>query len=62
MGFRVSDLVTGLGAFLIVVGGSFVVFIAPAIRYSAEVANHYDELIKREERQRVAGVAPQRST
>jgi len=46
MGFQVSDLVVGLGAFLIVVGGAFVLFIAPAVLYSAQVANHYEELIK----------------
>lgn len=49
MGFRVSDLVVGLGAFLIVVGGAFVLFIAPAVLYSAQVANHYEELIKNRE-------------
>ncbi len=60
MGFRVSDLVVGVGAFLILIGAAFVVFIAPAIYYSAEVANHYNELIKKEERERpVAAPAPQ---
>lgn len=59
MGFKVSDLVTGLGAFMIVIGGAFVVFIAPAIYYSAEVANHYDKLIKEEEKRRPAGTAAQ---
>lgn len=49
MGFRVSDLVVGMGAFLIAIGGAFVIFIAPAIYYSAEVANHYSELIKEKE-------------
>jgi hypothetical protein len=50
MGFRVSDLVVGLGAFMLVIGGAFILFIAPAIYYSAEVANHYNELIKDKER------------
>jgi hypothetical protein len=48
MGLRVSDLVIGMSAFMIVIGGSFIVFIAPAVFYSAQVANHYDELVKKE--------------
>ena len=60
MGFRVSDLVIGMGAFMVVIGATFVVFMAPAIYYSAEVANHYNELIKKEERNGTAGAgAPQ---
>jgi hypothetical protein len=48
MGFRVSDLVIGMGAFMIVVGASFVIFIAPAVLYSARVANHSEELVRKE--------------
>ncbi len=48
MGFRVSDLVIGMGVFMIVIGGAFVIFIAPAVFYSAQIANHYQELIKKE--------------
>lgn len=60
MGFRVSDLVVGVGAFMIVIGAAFVVFIAPAIYYSAEVANHYDKLVKEEEAaKQTAGTAQQ---
>ncbi len=60
MGFKVSELVIGMGAFMVVIGATFVVFMAPAIYYSAEVANHYDELIKKEEKERpVGGTAPQ---
>ncbi len=60
MGFKVSDLVIGMGAFMLVIGATFVVFMAPAIYYSAEVANHYNELIKKEERERpLGGTAPQ---
>lgn len=62
MGFKVSDLVTGLGAFMIVIGGAFVLFIAPAIYYSAEVANHYNELIKKEETKKGHAAAPQPTT
>lgn len=62
IGFKVSDLVTGLGLFMIAIGGAFVVFIAPAIYYSAEVANHYDKLIKKEEERKAGGApAPQAS-
>ena len=57
MGFRVSDLVIGLGIFMLVIGGTFIVFIAPAVYYSAEVANHYAELIKREAHDK-GGTAP----
>ncbi len=52
MGFKVSDLVIGMGAFMAVIGAAFIIFIAPAIYYSAEVANHYNELIKKEEGKR----------
>ncbi len=50
MGFNVSDLVIGMGVFMIVIGGTFVLFMAPAVFYSAEVANHYQELMKREKK------------
>ena len=60
MGFEVSNLVIGMGAFMIVIGATFVVFMAPAVYYSAAVANHYNELIKKEEKERpVGGTAPQ---
>jgi hypothetical protein len=49
MGFKVSDLVIGMGAFMLVIGGTFILALAPAVYYSAEVANHYDELIKKKE-------------
>jgi hypothetical protein len=39
MGFKVSDLVVGVGAFMIVIGATFVVFLAPAVYWAAEVAN-----------------------
>lgn len=48
MGFKVSDLVIGMGVFMIVVGATFIMFMAPAVFYSAEIANHYNELIKRD--------------
>ncbi len=60
MGFEVSNLVIGLGAFMIVIGATFVVFMAPAVYYSAAVANHYNELIRKEEQEKpVGGTAPQ---
>lgn len=48
MGFKVADLVIGLGVFMIVVGATFIAFMAPAVFYSAAIANHYNELIKKE--------------
>jgi hypothetical protein len=48
MGFKVSDLVIGLGLFMLVIGATFILFIAPAVYYSAQVANHYAELMKQE--------------
>ena len=58
MGFKVSDLVIGVGVFMMVMGGTFVVVISPAVYYSAEVANHYAELIKKEEAKRVPAKGP----
>ncbi len=57
MGFRVSDLVIGMGVFMIVIGGTFMLFLAPAVYYSSEVANHYRELIKKEEPSKSATAA-----
>lgn len=39
MGFKVSDLVVGMGFFMVAVGGTFVLFLAPAVFYAAELAN-----------------------
>ena len=39
MGFKISDLVIGLGFFLVAVGATFVIFLAPAVYWAAEVAN-----------------------
>ena len=39
MGFKVSDLVMGMGFFLVAVGGTFVLFLAPSVYWAAEVAN-----------------------
>jgi hypothetical protein len=39
MGFKVSDLVTGMGFFMVAVGATFVLFLAPAVFYAAELAN-----------------------
>ncbi len=58
MGFEISDLVIGMGVFMVVIGASFVLFIAPAIYYTAEIANHYNELLKKEG-QKVTGAASQ---
>ncbi len=50
MGFKVSDLVVGIGIFMLVIGGTFIFFLAPAVFYAAAVANHYNELMKDEKR------------
>jgi hypothetical protein len=39
MGFKVSDLVIGTGFFMVAIGGTFVLFLAPAVYYAAELAN-----------------------
>jgi hypothetical protein len=39
MGFKVSDLVVGMGFFMAAIGATFVLFLAPAVYYAAEVAN-----------------------
>src|SRR6266498_320516 len=39
MGFKVSDLVIGMGFFMVAVGATFILFLAPAVYYAAEVAN-----------------------
>lgn len=47
MGFKVSDLVIGLGAFMIVMGATFILFLAPAVYWAAEVANERTEQARR---------------
>jgi hypothetical protein len=39
MGFKVSDLVIGMGFFMVAIGGTFILFLAPAVYYAAELAN-----------------------
>jgi hypothetical protein len=39
MGFKVSDLVIGMGFFMVAIGGTFVLFLAPAVYHAAELAN-----------------------
>jgi hypothetical protein len=39
MGFKISDLVIGMGFFMVAIGGTFVLFLAPAVYYAAELAN-----------------------
>lgn len=39
MGFKVSDLVIGMGLFMAAIGATFVLLLAPAVYYAAEVAN-----------------------
>jgi hypothetical protein len=39
MGFKVADLVIGMGFFMVAVGATFILFLAPAVYYAAELAN-----------------------
>lgn len=43
MGFKISDLVIGMGAFMVVLGITHILFVAPAVYWAAEVANQYAE-------------------
>ena len=45
---RTADLAIALSIIVSVIGGTFVLFMVPAVYYSAQVANHNDELIKDE--------------
>ena len=45
---RTADLAIALSSIIIVIGGTFVLFMAPAVYYSAQVANRHDELISSE--------------
>ncbi|HUF53557.1 MAG TPA: hypothetical protein VMR52_07265 [Dehalococcoidia bacterium] len=47
MGFKVSDLVSGLGLFMIVIGVTHILFLAPATYYAAELANEREGLIEK---------------
>lgn len=49
---RVADLAIALSIVIVTVGGVFILFVAPAVYYSAEVADHYDELKKKDHSQR----------
>jgi len=42
MGFNVSDLVVGLGLFMIVIGATHILFLAPAVYWAAEVAKEHE--------------------
>ena len=58
MGFKVSDLVMGVGAFMIAIGAIFILVLAPAVYYSAELANNYSEIIKRQEKEKAQATPP----
>ena len=62
MGFKVSDLVMGVGAFMIAIGAIFILVLAPAFYYSAELANNYSEIIKRQEKEKAQATPPIRAT
>jgi hypothetical protein len=44
MGFKVSDLVMGLGAFMAVMGAMNILFLAPAVYWAAEVAREHEKV------------------
>jgi hypothetical protein len=44
MGFKISDLVVGMGFFMVAVGGTFILFLAPAVYWAAEVANEHSKI------------------
>ena len=52
MGFKVSDLVVGMGAFMVLIGATFILVLAPAVYYSAELANNYNEILKKQEKEK----------
>jgi len=52
MGFKLSDLVIGMGVFMLAIGGTFVLVLSPAVYYTAEMANHHNEIAKKEEKAR----------
>lgn len=43
MGFKVSDLVTGLGLFMVAMGALTALFLAPAVYWAAEVAKEHEK-------------------
>ena len=43
MGFRISDLVIGLGVFMIAMGAITALFLAPAVYWAAEVAKEHEK-------------------
>jgi hypothetical protein len=61
MGFKVSDLVTGLGAFMIVMGITLILFLAPAVYWAAEVANEREATRPASGREEVPGRAATQS-
>jgi hypothetical protein len=46
MGFKVSDLVIGLGAFMAVMGVMNILFLAPAVYWAAEVAKEHEKAVQ----------------
>lgn len=46
MGFKVSDLVSGLGLFMIIIGVTHILFLAPAVYWAAELANEREGVKK----------------
>jgi hypothetical protein len=55
MGFKVSDLVSGLGLFMIVLGITNIMFLAPAVYWAAQVANEHAKTTRKEDVAKQAG-------
>jgi hypothetical protein len=58
MGFKVSDLVVGLGLFMAVMGVMNILFLAPAVYWAAEVAKEHEKDVQAK-RQAATGTAAQ---
>jgi hypothetical protein len=61
MGFRVSDLVIGLGVFMIVMGAVTVLFLAPAVYWASVVAKEHEKNEAANRRTTTPGTAAQRA-
>lgn len=52
---RAADLAIALGLIVVIIGATFVMFMAPAVYYAARGADHYDEPKKRGYRRELHG-------
>jgi hypothetical protein len=59
MGFKVSELVMGLGAFMIVIGATHILFLAPAVYWAAEVAKDHEKSVRAQAKAAAGATAAQ---